>query len=158
MEDIAPTLLELLKKRFSEKIAMNPRIRALYKKIQGGSATYADAETYAYGNVADLQGQITTLTGERDAHAGTIAQLQNQIKEYQTADLKRTIAKEKGIPLDMASRLSGDDENALRADADSMAAMLRVYKGPAPRYNPDSTDPDGKKAGMETMLRELRGE
>lgn len=48
MVDITPGLLELLQTRFSEKIAVNPRIRALYKKIEDGKATYADAEDYAY--------------------------------------------------------------------------------------------------------------
>lgn len=48
MEDIAPQLLETLRTRFSEKIAVNPKIRALAKKIEAGDATYVDAENYAY--------------------------------------------------------------------------------------------------------------
>ena len=48
MEDIAPALLEQLRAHFSEKISINPKIRALYKRIREGSATYADAEDYAY--------------------------------------------------------------------------------------------------------------
>lgn len=48
MEDITPALLEKLQKRFSEKISVNPKIRALDKKIRAGQATYADAEDYAY--------------------------------------------------------------------------------------------------------------
>ena len=48
MEDIAPQLLETLQKRFSEKIAVNPKIRALMKKIKAGEVTYIDAEEYAY--------------------------------------------------------------------------------------------------------------
>lgn len=48
MEDIAPHLLELLRSRFSEMIAVNPKIRALLKKINAGDANYADAEDYAY--------------------------------------------------------------------------------------------------------------
>ena len=48
MEDIAPQLLEALRTRFSEKIAVNPKIRALAKKIKAGDATYVDAEDYAY--------------------------------------------------------------------------------------------------------------
>lgn len=48
MEDIAPQLLEQLRSRFFEKIAADPKIRALYKRIEAGQATYADAEDYAY--------------------------------------------------------------------------------------------------------------
>ena len=48
MEDIAPQLLETLRSRFSEKIAVNPKIRALMKKIKAGEDTYVDAEDYAY--------------------------------------------------------------------------------------------------------------
>lgn len=48
MEDITPALLENLKARFSEKISVNPKIRALYKKITDGQGTYVDAENYAY--------------------------------------------------------------------------------------------------------------
>lgn len=48
MEDIAPELLELLRKRFLERIAVSPKIRTLFKRIKEGKATYADAEDYAY--------------------------------------------------------------------------------------------------------------
>lgn len=107
--------------------------------------------TEVYGDVKNLQSQVTTLTTERDT-------LQGKVKGFETDALKQKIAKEKGIPLDMASRLSGDDEKALRADADSMAAMLRAYKGPAPLHDPAPKDPDPKTADMTNMLRDLRGE
>lgn len=48
MEDIAPELLERMQKRFAEKISVNPKIRAIYKRIEDGLATYADAEEYAW--------------------------------------------------------------------------------------------------------------
>lgn len=111
-----------------------------------------------YGDVADLQGQIQTLTGERDTHATTITQLQAEINGYKTADLKRRIAEEKGIPLEMAARLSGDDEAAMRADADSMAMVLRAYKGTAPLFDPANKNHDPQKANLENTLKELRGE
>ena len=37
------------------------------------------AVTAKYGDVANLQQQVTTLTGERDTHATTIANLQKEI-------------------------------------------------------------------------------
>lgn len=47
MDDVAPALLEKIQKSFRAKIASNPKIRAMEKNIQEGSATYADAEKYA---------------------------------------------------------------------------------------------------------------
>ena len=104
-----------------------------------------------HGDIQGLKDQVTTLTTERDT-------LQGKVKGYETDALKQKVAKDKGIPLDMASRLSGDDEKALRADADNMAVMLRAYKGPAPLHDPTPKDPDPKTADMASMLRDLRGE
>lgn len=111
-----------------------------------------------YGDVAGLQGQINTLTGERDAHANTIANLQKEVNGYKTAELKQRIAREKGIPLDMAHRLTGDDEKALRADADTMAGHLRSYKGAAPLADPEPAPEKGNRATLKGMLRKMKGE
>lgn len=111
-----------------------------------------------YGDVENLQGQITTLTGQRDTHATTIANLQKELNGYKTTELKQRIAKEKGIPMDMASRLTGETEKDLRTDADTMASILRAYKGAAPLHDPKDKEPDAKTASMTSMLSELRGE
>lgn len=111
-----------------------------------------------HGDVAGLQNQINTLTGERDTHANTIANLQKEIEGYKTDALKQKVAKEKGIPLDMASRLSGEDEKTLRADADAMVANLRAYKGAAPLADPTPVQEEGKRAGLRTLLRGMKGE
>lgn len=111
-----------------------------------------------YGDVTDLQGQITTLTGQRDTDAKTIADLQSQVKGYQTTALKQRVARQKGIPAEMADRLSGETEKDLLADADVVAAMLKAVKGPAPLFDPDKKDPDAKNAHLTNLLHELRGE
>lgn len=75
--------------------------------------------------------------------ADTVSDLLNMWKQKRTADsperqiLKARIAREKGIPAEMADRLTGEDEKGLRADADIMAASLRAFKGAAPLYNPE---------------------
>lgn len=111
-----------------------------------------------YGDVAGMQSQITTLTGERDAHATTIAELQGKIKAHETNALKQTIAKKKGIPIEFASRLTGENEKDISADADSMAAMLKAAKGPAPLFDPTPKETDPKKVEISDMLKDLRGE
>ena len=48
MEDIAPGLLEEIRESFAHKVSTNPRIAKLHKAIQDGTATYIEAEEYAY--------------------------------------------------------------------------------------------------------------
>lgn len=113
-----------------------------------------------YGDVEDLQGKLSDhekTIGERDA---TIAQLQGQVNGYKTAELKQKIAKEKGIPMEMASRLAGDDEKAIRADADALSAGLKAIKGAAPLANPNAAgkEESATRAGLRNILRNLKGE
>lgn len=119
---------------------------------------FAAAVKDKYGDVEDLQGKITTHEGTIAARDKTIAELQGKVKGYETTALKQKIAKEKGIPLDMASRLAGDDEKSLRTDADVMAANLRAYKGAAPLAEPGPAAEDGKRAGLRNLLRGMKGE
>lgn len=111
-----------------------------------------------HGDIAGLQGQITTLTGERDAHAATIAQLQGQIKGYENDALRRRIAGEKGIPLEFASRLSGENEADIKADADKMVGMLRAFKGAAPLAEPNQPAENNNRTRIKTMLGKMKGE
>lgn len=57
MEDIAPQLLELLRKRFAERISTSPKIQDLHKQIKEGNASYSDAQEYAW-----LVGQALSQT------------------------------------------------------------------------------------------------
>ena len=111
-----------------------------------------------YGDVSGLQGQIETLTNERDTHAATISQLQSQIKGFQTDALKRQIAAEKGIPLEFASRLTGESEADIKADADKMTGMLRAFKGAAPLAEPATTSENASRAHLRGLLGKMKGE
>lgn len=108
--------------------------------------------------VADLTGNVTTLTGERDTHAATIADLQKQIKGYQTADLKRRIAMEKGIPIQMADRLTGETEKDIRADADTFAQFVKASKPKEPHKSSESESANAKTAALKKMLNDMKGE
>lgn len=48
MEDIAPGLLEQIRETFEELISVNPKISNLRKLVQAGTATYIEAEDFAY--------------------------------------------------------------------------------------------------------------
>lgn len=48
MEDIAPELLEKIRQSFEEMLEKSKPIQTLYQAIVAGTATYSDAEEYAY--------------------------------------------------------------------------------------------------------------
>lgn len=121
--------------------------------------------TEIYGDVKDLQGKITTLTGERDALQGQVDTLtgerdalQGKVKGFETGALRQRIAREKGIPAEMADRLTGETEADIRKDAETVAKLVRAIKGPAPLFDHEKTETDAKSDGLKSMLSELRGE
>ena len=81
------------------------------------------------------------------------------MKGYETSSVKMRIAHENGIPYELAERLSGDDEEAIKKDAESMAKFLKASGRRAPLA---STEPEGgvdeKREAMKKMLTGLKGE
>ena len=111
-----------------------------------------------YGDVKGLQGQIETLTGQRNTDAQTITNLQNQVKGYEARDLRQRIAREKNIPYELADRLAGESEEDIRKDADNLAQLIRSVRGTDPLFNPDPVVKDPGKAALARMVQEMEGE
>ena len=112
-----------------------------------------------YGDVGSLQAQVETLTGERDGHAATIAGLQKEIDGYKLSNLKQQITREKGIPAEMADRLTGETEKDIRTDADKMVGVIRAVKGPDPTAQTEQpTEGNTTRAAFRAMLRKMKGE
>lgn len=114
--------------------------------------------TELYGDVAGLKGTISTHEATIAARDKTIGELQAKVKGYETSVLKARIAKEKGIPAEMADRLSGETEKDIKADADAMAGILKSIKGSAPLADPERKAPDAKTAALKKMLHNMKGE
>ena len=70
--------------------------------------------------VADLNKQIETLTGQ----VKEIGDLQSKVKAYETSSVKMRIAREVGLPFELADRLSGEDEKAIREDAEALHKLI----------------------------------
>lgn len=83
--------------------------------------------------------------------------MQSRIKGYETSSAKMKIAHENGIPFELAEKLSGDDEEAIKKDAEAMAKFLRKKDVP-PLAQSDPQHIDDKKAAMKNMLANLKGE
>jgi hypothetical protein len=114
-----------------------------------------DSLTKKYGDyddlknkVADYEKQISdlgkTIESSSKKYAGydkTLAELQSKVKGYETSSVKRRVAHDAGIPYELADRISGETEEDIRRDAESLAKFLGSKNPPAPPLK--STEPVG---------------
>ena len=87
-----------------------------------------------FADYDELKTKIAALEADNTAYQATIeesksweqekADYEKQISGYKTTQLKQSIAIKAGLPLDLADRLSGDDEESLKADAERFSGSL----------------------------------
>ena len=95
----------------------------------------------------------------KKAHEGdeqTIADLMAKNKSYETASLKSRIAHEVGLSFEWVERISGEDEESIRADAESLKKL--VGNGPLlPTKNTETEKPlDGTTAALKSVLNGIK--
>lgn len=105
-----------------------------------------------------LEDKITKLTAQLSEKDTSIEELTAKNNEYATAAVKAKIAREYGIPAELADRISGTNEDEYKADAENLAKFVAAGKPTAPMF---STEPSGKgqinntDAAYMAMLSEL---
>ncbi len=112
-------------------------------------------ERNKFADYESLKTQVGTLTTERDTAVQQLNDANAKIKTYETNSVKMRIAQEKGIPAEMALRLTGETEEDIAKDADSMAQIFRATKGAAPLF--DNSNPVGNEndAALRKMLQDM---
>ena len=125
------------------------------KEFAGFDDFKAKAEKYD-ADVTALKETISGLEGEKNSSAARITELEAKIREYETASVKTRIAREAGLPAELAERLSGADEAAMRTDAENLAKLIRV-QNVAPMYKPTGEGGnDSREAALKDLLKQVR--
>ena len=113
----------------------------------------------------DYDAQISTLSKDAETNAKKYADYDKQladrdskIKGYETASVKTRIAHEAGLPYEMASRLSGDTEDAIRKDAEALVKLIGKNKPTAPLADSEEKAGDGKFEAVRVLARSLKGD
>lgn len=136
--------------------AIGERIRREKETAARKYADYDDLKSKA----ATYESTIADMTKAAEDAAKKYADFDKQladrdekIKGYETASVKTRIAHELNIPYELAARLSGDTEDDIRADAESLSKIIgKTY----PRAPGKSTEPAGSGAtDSKAALREL---
>ena len=118
--------------------------KAKYGDMDALKAQLQDKET----EIGSLTAKVDDLNEKLKGNDTTISGLKTQVQEYETASVKTRIAHEEGLPFELAARLSGADEEAIRADAKTLASMLASRTSVStPQFNPEP-EPAGDKSSV----------
>lgn len=103
--------------------------------------------------------QVDSLTKALTEKETAITDLTAKNKAYETASVKARICHEKGLPYELAERLSGESEEDIAADADKLSQFVSAGKPAAPLYNPavNTGAENLTDAAYRSMLGELSG-
>lgn len=107
--------------------------------------------------LGELKSQLDETTKKSSTYDQTIAELTGKVSSYEMASLKARIAHEKGIPYELAGRLTGDNEKALREDAETLSKLVAA-KPMAPPLKSTEPEGDGKDAAYKKILNNIKGE
>ncbi|MBQ9008182.1 MAG: DUF4355 domain-containing protein [Clostridia bacterium] len=109
--------------------------------------------------ITGYESQVKELNTKLDGFAGQtqkITEMEAKIKGYETSSVKMRIAREVGLPYELAERLSGEDEKAIKADAEMLKRLVGTKTAPL-----KSTEPGGANvtaAAWSQMLQQMKGE
>lgn len=110
-----------------------------------------------YADYESIKKDLETARSDGQKKDQTIADLQDQLKGSRAELAKTRIALEKGLPVEMSGRLTGETEEEIRKDAETLSALFG-RRNPAPRRDNDPPAGDEKNAAYKKMLDSLKGE
>ena len=113
-----------------------------YESLKG-KASQADSlqKQLEQANAQLLKTQIDL--GAAKDQLGSVAELTARAAAAEKKNLQYKIAADVGIPLELAGRLNGEDEAAMRADAESIIPLLAKNHPVQPLFKPDEHDGNG---------------
>lgn len=85
------------------------------------------------------------------------AEKDKKIRGYESQSLKMKIAHETGLPYELAGRLSGETEEDMRKDAQSLAKLIGGGKKVPPLRDPETNKKDAETAALRKLTENLTG-
>lgn len=104
----------------------------------------------------DLQKQLDTANETIKSKGAEIDGYKAKVGILESSALKTKIALEKKLPYEFADRLSGEDEAALRADADKWAGYFSQNREVPPLGGTETPPKDGTRESLKGVLKGIR--
>ena len=126
------------------------REREKYSDYEELKTKVADFET----KEATYQSTIEGLKSEKNDLSGQLESVNGELTKTKLQSAKQRIATEFGLPLDLADRLQGDDEDGFRADAERFASYIKPAITPPAKSNEPKLA-DSKELALKETVRNL---
>lgn len=138
--------------------AIKERINREKDTLQKQHDQLASKNTELESEVAQLQAAISETGEASKNHDQTVSELNAKLAGYETASLRTKIALQHGLPLDLADRLVGDDEESIKADAERMAPLFKITPPVPPLKDSEPPLGEGKDAAYKKLIENLNSE
>ena len=102
--------------------------------------------------------QIAALSKELETGKATIAELEAKNAAYEISSVKMKVAREAGLPAELAERITGKDEEEMKKDAEALAQLIKPSHKPRPRGSDDGEGTSGVEAAFYKKNPDLRKE
>lgn len=144
------TTQEELDARIGDRLQRERRKYSDYESLKEKVSQMSDYD--------DLKTKVTKYDADISSLKTQLEEANTKIKGYESRSVKQRIAREEGIPLEMADRLTGEDEAAIRKDAQSLKPFIGTGSiRTLPLHNTEShTDKDDTKAAFRELSQKLK--
>lgn len=118
-----------MNREFLEKLGLEKEVIDSIMKEHGKTIQSVKPEDYddikiENKTLKDTVTNLETSLKEFDGFEDKLTEKDNKIKEYEIKNLKYRIANESGIPLELANKLSGETEEDLKKDAETLSSFI----------------------------------
>lgn len=139
----------IIKNRIDRERKANAEKYADYEELKNASANYES-------NIATLKQALEEANTKIAEHNTVVDGLNARISAYEVKETKTRIAKEVGLDMELADRITGTDEDAMRKDAESLANIFKSHATPLAVSEPIATgNPNDEKVALKKVVGEL---
>ena len=144
-------------KREKEKYADYDELKAKLKEFEDSASDIEELKE-KLKTLEEENKELSSKKEEYEAQNTELENLKNKLSGIERENLLKKVAKEHGIPETFASRLRGEDEKALNADAETLSEYMKALEKPAPRKDTEPSGVEKSDASWKSMAQKLRGE
>lgn len=138
--------------------AISARLARQKETLEAGFKTEKDGLAETIRKNEEELASLRQTAGKVEGQEKELNELRGQIAGYQRTALAERIAEEAGLPRALASRLTGEDEAAMRDDAQALAKLVTGAPAAPPLAYNDRASANPIDAAWNSMLSDIRSE